>query len=189
MGLFSKMDLKSLAATALSAGLAAELAQLSVPGQWRQVHVQVGQETGLDPNLLHALQLHENYQGDPNAVSPVNANGTRDHGLMQINDANFGLLGVDASSVLDPLTNVRAAASLVKQNMARAPQLGLLAQISIYNAGFSTHRNPDGSLRAKVDGNGALSNQKYVVGVATWYALIVVASFAPIKTPGWKAAA
>ncbi len=54
-----------------------------------------------------ALAMRESH-GRPGAVSPVNPNGTRDHGLFQLNDIHLGK-NVDAGQVLDPLANAQAA--------------------------------------------------------------------------------
>lgn len=54
-----------------------------------------------------AVAMRESH-GRPGAVSPVNPNGTRDHGLFQLNDIHLGR-SIDASQVLDPVANARAA--------------------------------------------------------------------------------
>lgn len=54
-----------------------------------------------------ALAMRESH-GRPGAVSPVNPNGTRDHGLFQLNDIHLGR-NIDASQVLDPVANAKAA--------------------------------------------------------------------------------
>ncbi len=51
--------------------------------------------------------------GRPDALGAVNANGTRDHGLFQINDVHLGSL-IDATRVDDPVANARAAFTLSK---------------------------------------------------------------------------
>lgn len=187
------MNVKGLLSAALAGLVGAELAMLAIPGQWRHLHELVGKEKGVDPNLLHAFQLRENLKGDPLATNANrNAAGvvtSVDHGLMQINSANFPALHLTAETVKDPPTNIRAAATLIKDNMARAPHLGVLSQIAAYNTGFSAHRDELGRLRPKLTADGSFSNQPYVMGVATWYLLITIASIAPVKTPGWKATA
>jgi soluble lytic murein transglycosylase-like protein len=187
------MNVKSLLSAALAGIVGAELAMLSIPGQWRHLHELVGKEEGVDPNLLHAFQLRENLKGDPAAVNTNrNAAGvalSSDHGLMQINTTNYAALHLTPETVTDPATNIRAAAKLIKSNMTVAPHLGILSQIAAYNTGFSAHRDDLGRLRPKLTADGSFSNQPYVMGVATWYLLITIASIAPVKTLGWKATA
>lgn len=50
------------------------------------------------------------------AVSPTNRNGTRDHGLCQINDSNARL--AEGGNLLDPEVNVRVAARLRYQSQS-----------------------------------------------------------------------
>lgn len=61
------------------------------------------------------------------AVSPPNRNGTRDWGLMQINEVHFPRFGVDAKTVMEPCTNIRIAAAI----LAEADRAAACA----YNAG------------------------------------------------------
>lgn len=187
------MNVKSLVSAALAGVVGAELAMLVIPGQWRALHEKVGTAEGVDPNLLHAFQLVENLQANPRAVNENrDASGrvlSSDHGAMQINSTNFAALGLTTQSVNDPETNIRAAARLIKRNMAAAPHLGILSQISAYNTGWSAHRDAEGRLRPKLTAAGGFANQPYVLKVASWYLLITAASLAPITTPGWKATA
>ena len=73
------------------------LATVCAPGlDARMLLVQAQMESRLDTTIVHE-----------------NKNGTRDWGLMQINDANWSLLGIHTSSeALDPCRNLRAAADL-----------------------------------------------------------------------------
>lgn len=69
-------------------------------------------------NLLRALATVETGGGDPkamraDAVSPPNANGTRDYGLMQINAFNLERLGISTSQALNPYTSADAAARVL----------------------------------------------------------------------------
>jgi soluble lytic murein transglycosylase-like protein len=66
------------------------------------------QESGLQPEIVH-----------------VNRNGTRDFGLMQINETNFPLLHLTPASALDPCQSIRAAGDLI-------------AILSRYNSGSPT---------------------------------------------------
>jgi type IV secretion system protein VirB1 len=67
---------------------------------------------GIDPNMLVGIALHES--GLVTDVVHHNTNGTTDFGLMQINSANFDLLGINASTALDPCRSMRAAADLMR---------------------------------------------------------------------------
>src|ERR1700759_4685326 len=67
--------------------------------------------------LVVAIAEHES-GGKVDAVH-LNANGTRDYGLGQINDSNFAMLSlllkkpVDARTILNPCTNLRAAEAVL----------------------------------------------------------------------------
>jgi len=184
--------MKKLLAAALAGAAGAQLARLVVPGTYRGLYRKYGDPSGI-ANVLHALALQEgNGKERPGAISPVNPDGSIDYGLMQINSKNFARLGLDASSALDPEKSVAAAAQLIEENRAAAPQLGLLDQLSVYNAGFSVLTAAAEAKRPKFVKGGAPGvyrylNQSYVMGAAAWYALVSLASYAPIPTPGWSA--
>jgi cell wall-associated NlpC family hydrolase len=59
-----------------------------------------------------AVAMRESH-GRPGAVSPPNSNGTRDHGLFQLNDIHLGR-SIDASQVYDAEANARAAYRMTK---------------------------------------------------------------------------
>lgn len=99
--------------TVLSPAAFLAFATACAPGlDGRMLLVQAQIESGLDPVATHQ-----------------NTNGTRDWGLMQINDSNFALLGIRSpAEVLDPCRNLQAAADLYRT-------------LSRYNSG-----KPDASL-------------------------------------------
>ena len=70
------------------------------------------QESGLDP-----LHIHQN------------ADGSRDYGLMQINERNFGWLGLTKQTALDPCASIAAGAAV-------------LTSFSRYNSGSPTKSLP-----------------------------------------------
>ena len=67
---------------------------------------------GLDSAMLTGIAHHES-SFDPTLIH-TNANGSRDVGLMQINERNFGWLGLNAQTALDPCQSMRAAAQLLQ---------------------------------------------------------------------------
>ena len=67
---------------------------------------------GLDPAMLTGIAHHES-GFDPTLIH-TNAGGSRDVGLMQINERNFGWLGLNMRSALDPCQSMRAAALLLQ---------------------------------------------------------------------------
>src|SRR5215510_9769539 len=67
---------------------------------------------GLDPTMLAGIARHES-SFDPTIIH-ANADGSRDIGLMQINERNFGWLGLNAQTALDPCQSMRAAAQLLQ---------------------------------------------------------------------------
>lgn len=78
----------------------------------------------VDPNLILAIARVESGY-DPTRISAPNANGTRDYGLMQVNTANFGWLGLTAETALDPCQSIRAG-------------VRVLTSLSAYNTGKPT---------------------------------------------------
>ena len=78
----------------------------------------------VDPNLILAIARVESGY-DPSRISAPNANGTRDYGLMQVNTANFGWLGLTAETALDPCQSIRAG-------------VRVLTSLSAYNTGKPT---------------------------------------------------
>lgn len=150
--------------------LVAQAVKHSTPWQYRTLFVQYGFPTG-DENLLHALGWRETNL-NPALISPPNTNGTRDYGLMQINSANFAKLGVTASSVMDPETNVRCAITVIgwsrTKGIIRAADLA-----SIYNAGS----NADGTARHTADGKSYV-NPDYVRDVTLKMVQVQIAALA-----------
>jgi type IV secretion system protein VirB1 len=79
---------------------------------------------GLDPTTIAGIAQHES-GFDPLRISAPNANGSRDYGLMQINERNFRWLGLTGETALDPCQSIAAAAHL-------------LTSFSRYNTGSPT---------------------------------------------------
>jgi hypothetical protein len=96
------------------------------------------------------------------AVSPPNKDGTRDYGLMQINETNFRAFGVTARDLLDerpvavrgvvvprgPCESMRIAAAVYRQQMGEISSASIeairrvLAGLSGYNSGHPTRSLP-----------------------------------------------
>jgi type IV secretion system protein VirB1 len=66
----------------------------------------------LDPMMITGIARQESGL-DPARVSAPNVNGSRDIGLMQINERNFGWLHLTMQTALDPCQSIRAAAQLL----------------------------------------------------------------------------
>lgn len=102
----------------------------------------LGKEFNLPPSLLMAIAQKESSL-NPKAVSPPNTNGTRDYGLMQINQSNLEHLGLDFSTVLDPEKNMRAACMLLAEIrntlIARRGRAEEQPIISSYNQGIGNY--------------------------------------------------
>lgn len=56
-----------------------------------------------------------------NVTGRVNSNGTRDHGVCQINDIHKGKVGGDISKLYDPETNIRIAGAIFKASKGFSP--------------------------------------------------------------------
>lgn len=67
---------------------------------------------GVAPGTLLPIAYVES-RLNPAAVN-INKDGSRDIGLMQINERNFGWLGLTHQTALDPCESIRAASNLLK---------------------------------------------------------------------------
>lgn len=91
--------------------------------------------SGVPADLLRALARHES-GFRPTAVSEANRNGTRDRGLMQINEATAQALGLDQTRLLEPAYNIAAAAKLLAQlKRELGPRFSPYTWVAAYNAG------------------------------------------------------
>jgi soluble lytic murein transglycosylase-like protein len=66
----------------------------------------------VDPNLAIAVAAHES-NFNPNAINSANRNGTKDWGVMQLNDLTVKQFGVQ--NPLDPVENIDAGVKLLGQ--------------------------------------------------------------------------
>lgn len=95
----------------------------------------IGRELLIPPLLLTAIaRVESGFRAD--AVSPPNRNGTRDLGLMQINEATARAMGREHARLLEPDYSIETAARLL---VALRRELGDLwstwTWIAAYNAG------------------------------------------------------
>jgi type IV secretion system protein VirB1 len=91
---------------------------------------------GLDPVMIAGIARHESGL-DPLRLSQPNPNGSRDYGLMHINERNFRWLGLTEQTALDPCQSIAAAAHL-------------LTSYSRYNTGSPTAGLRNGYVEATV---------------------------------------
>lgn len=101
----------------------------------------------VSPATIVGIAQHESSL-DPTRIH-LNTDGSRDYGLMQINDRNFGWLGLSAQAALDPCASIAAGAAV-------------LANFSRYNSGSPTRSLPYAlAVSARIDavkGNPATSS-------------------------------
>ena len=95
-------------------------------GTFQEAIAAASQATGLDPRLLTAVAQQES-GGDPNAVSPVGAEG-----LMQLMPGTAQALGVQ--NPFDPTQNAVGGATYLKE-MLQQFQGNLSLALAAYNAG------------------------------------------------------
>ena len=155
----------------------AGLLRLKVPFQHRALFERIGRAEGVDPDLLHAIAWQES-NIDPDARSPMNRNGTRDWGMMQINEINFDLLGLNELTALRAEDNVKAAAGLLKKIAADRRVTNTNDILSIYNAGDS-NRRPFGA-GPRLTRAGGYVNSRYVADASGKLSLVRVAKFVPL---------
>lgn len=169
---------------ALAALIGTQLMRIGVPWKFGALYDSIGNKYGVDPNLLHALALKETVE-NPTLIGPPNADGSRDYGLMQINESNFARLGVTSASLLDPATgpatSIDAAARLLLSDKQAAPGLNVLDQMSVYNAGWG--RDPKtGALRPRLSKAGVYINTgSYVLPAFAWYVAVVLGRLALVQ--------
>jgi soluble lytic murein transglycosylase-like protein len=85
-------------------------------------------ESGIPPYLALSIALEENQSLNPLAVH-INADGSRDLGIMQLNDSWF------KGDWQDPETNIRAGCALVKE-LAGKPGMNYWLACVAYNCGY-----------------------------------------------------
>jgi hypothetical protein len=67
-----------------------------------------------NPDYSHLIvSIAQQESGLNPAIVRQNRNGTRDFGLMQVNESNFGLLHLTPATALDPCQSIRAAGDLI----------------------------------------------------------------------------
>lgn len=143
--------------------------------RWESVYAAAGKKWGVSPELLHAIALQESRE-NPTLVSPPNTNGTRDYGLMQINESNLARFGLTPVTVLDGPTCVDAAAHLLAENDAAAPGMMPWDKFSIYNAGFAPGTNLPRTNKA-----GVYVDLAYVLATTAWWLAVYAAELSIIK--------
>lgn len=95
----------------------------------------IGRAREVPPLLLKSLARVES-GFNPSAVSPPNTNGTRDRGLMQINDRTAQALGRDPARLLEPDYSIDIAAELlVSLRRELGERFSTFSWIAAYNAG------------------------------------------------------
>jgi len=91
--------------------------------------------SGIPGTLLRAIARRES-SFRPSVIGPPNSNGTRDYGLMGINDATAKSVGLDVSQLLDPRYNIHAgAALLLRLRRELGAQFSPQTWVAAYNAG------------------------------------------------------
>lgn len=158
----------------VGAAVVAQLTRMSIPWSYRDLFEAEGKRSGIDPDLLHAIGIHES-RLNPSAVSAPNRDSTRDYGLMQINESNFRLLGLTETTALQPGPNVKAAGTLLADIKKRVGDY-VPDMLSIYNAGQSKL-----GVRPKLTVSGAYINAVYVQAVLGHYMFLKIARLAPIQ--------
>ena len=121
----------------------AALALLWASGRFRRTPFdaafarQAKPSVGITPNLLKAIALKESGMR-PSIVSPVNRNGTRDYGLLQVNSATAQRMGVAVTALLDPETCIRVASQYLEAIRGELRPFTEARWVAAYNAGAPT---------------------------------------------------
>lgn len=122
-----------------------------------------GEQYNIEPDFLRAIAKTENDKLDPNVVSKANKNGSRDYGLMQINNNTAKRLGVtDLKLLMDPAVSIRLAATwLAMMRLELGKWWSPWTWASAYNVGS------DDVIRTE----GGITNPTYVAKVMYHYQL------------------
>jgi soluble lytic murein transglycosylase-like protein len=142
---------------------------------WDAEFQDAASSTGIDSDLIRAIARQEsNFKAD--AVSAPNANGTRDFGVLQINEVTARSLGTEPnalipSNALSPsqaVKNSAVYASILIRRLERelGPKFSFFTMIAAYNAGSP-------AIKAR-----GVFNVVYVNAVAYNYVMYKLGSFA-----------
>jgi soluble lytic murein transglycosylase-like protein len=90
----------------------------------------------IEPDMLRAIAKTESDM-QPTAVSKPNVNGSRDYGLMQVNDRTAKVLGLsDPKALLDPAVAIRTASILLDRLRTElGASFNPYTWVASYNAG------------------------------------------------------
>jgi soluble lytic murein transglycosylase-like protein len=91
--------------------------------------IAIALEVGIPPYLALSIALEENRTLDPLAVY-INSDGSRDLGIMQLNDSWF------KGEWRDPETNIRAGCELIKELIGK-PDMNYWLVCVAYNCGYT----------------------------------------------------
>jgi soluble lytic murein transglycosylase-like protein len=84
--------------------------------QIQQMIVDAANQYGVPPNIALGIASHES-GFNPNAINSNNPNGTKDWGVMQLNDTTVQTMGVQ--NPLDPQQNIDAGVQLLSNLLNR----------------------------------------------------------------------
>lgn len=96
--------------------------------------IAAGERYGVSPELLYTIARVESGL-NPKAIGPLNSNGTRDYGIMQINEMHLPELakhGIRKEDLLDPCTNINVGAWVLAGMVKRYGQTW--ESVGAYNA-------------------------------------------------------
>jgi len=82
----------------------------------QQMIVAAAAQYGVPANIALGVASHES-GFNPNAINTANPNGTKDWGVMQLNDSTIATMGV--TNPLDPAQNIDAGVRLLASLLAR----------------------------------------------------------------------
>jgi len=105
--------------------------------------IAISLDVGVPPEFALAIALTENWTLNPRAISPPNRNGTRDKGVMQLNENYFHL-----TRWYCPEENIRAGVQHIRWLMDHPWTCTFWSVAVAYNAGLSRlQRPPESTLR------------------------------------------
>jgi len=108
--------------------------------------IAISLEVGVPPDFSLAIALTENWTLNPRAISPPNRNGTRDKGVMQLNQNYFFL-----ERWYCPEENIRVGVTHIRWLMDHPSTCTFWSVAIAYNAGLGRLRQPPQSTLVYAD--------------------------------------
>lgn len=110
---------------------------LNATNAYDNLFIKYGNEYNIPAVLLKAIAKAESGL-NPNIISKPNKNGSKDYGLMQINSIHLNKNGLTEENILDPETNIKTGAKILRYCMNKHNEL-TWQSLNCYNGKVSNN--------------------------------------------------